>query len=127
MSSALQIQSPVQTLALGDVTLQIRQYRLRMECPIAKQMLCSGEPRWTLLGAVPCILTVRGKIAAENAASLLAALRTFFMQHTAFSFTFLDAAFADMQISAMDYQCDENGHLTEYSLTFIGQLTGGTA
>ena len=128
MSTALQLQSPVQTLVIGNVTLQIEQYQLKTECPVAKQVLCSGEPRWTLLGALPCVLTVHGRTAAADAASLLSALCSYLNLHSAFAFTFLGAAFQNMQLSAMDYRSDDNGHVTDYALTFIGQLgTGGTA
>lgn len=126
MSTTLQMQSPVQTLPLGGITLSVTSYRLKAECPVAKQTLCTGEPRWSLLGMLPCMLSVQGRIAAGEAAALLGALRDALSRQSRFSFTFLGTEFRKMQLSALDYHCAESGQLTEYSITLIGEIgTGG--
>lgn len=126
MSVTFNMQSPVQTLTLGDISVTVERYQLKLECPVAKQMLCSGEPRWTVLGMMPCILSIQGRIAAEEAAALLETLRTALNLHSAFSFTFLGTQFQQMQLTAMDYHCDDAAQLTDYALSFVGMLgTGG--
>jgi len=128
MSAALDIRSPVQTLTLGGLSLAAEQYQLKLECPVAKQILCTGEPRWTFLGLLPCSLHIQGRIAAGQAAALLNTLQSALALHSSFSFSFLGASFQDMQLSAMEYHCDDAAQLTDYSLSFFGQLgTGGAA
>ncbi|MBR5371951.1 MAG: hypothetical protein IK130_07030 [Oscillospiraceae bacterium] len=124
MTTDMQLLSPAQMLNLGTVTLEIERYELKLECPVAKQMLCTGEPRWTVLGAYPCVLHVHGRIAAESAAQLIGMLHAALRQHSTFSFTFLGTAFQNMHLTAEDFRNDDGGHLTEYALSFAGTLGG---
>jgi len=124
MTTDMQLLSPAQSLTLGTVTLEIERYELKLECPLAKQMLCTGEPRWTVLGSYPCILRVHGKVTAEAAAELIGVLHAALRLHSAFAFTFLGTAFQNMRLTAEEFRSDAGGHLTEYALSFAGTLGG---
>ena len=127
MTTDMQLLSPVQMLTLGTLTLEIDRYDLKLECPVAKQMLCTGEPRWTVLGEYPCVLRVGGEIAADGAASLIGVLHAALRQHSTFSFTFLGTAFQNMHLTAEEFRNDDGGHLTAFSIAFAGTAGGACA
>ena len=73
--NTLRTDSTAAAVTLGGVTLYAEQFSVQVQRKTVQQTLCDGTQRVTLLGELPCTLTLSGRAVPDDGTSLPGSLR----------------------------------------------------
>ena len=122
--NTLRTDSTAAAVTLGDVTLYAEQFSLQVQRKTVQHTLCDGTQRVTLLGELPCTLTLSGRVIPDDGTSLPGSLRALLSGDAAYAFSFRGMAFQDMRITTLSCSAEPQHHEAAVSLTLIGTLKG---
>lgn len=120
-------EDPAEVITLGGVRFTAETFSLRVQRPVLRHVLCDGTHSVTLLGELPCTLTLSGRIIPDGGAALPAKLQTLLSSGNAYAFSFRGSSFQNMRITELSCNAGQDPYTAALSLTLIGTLRGAAA
>lgn len=127
MVNTLRTAGTAETVTLGTVRMTAEKFSLQVHRKTVQQTLCDGTQQITVLGELPCTLTLSGRIVPDDGTALAGQLRTLLSGSTAYSFSCRGCAFQDMRITALSCSTERQQYEAELTLTLLGTLKGAGA
>ncbi len=120
--NTLSTDSPAEKITLGDVCMTAEKFSLRVQRPTVRHVLSSGAHTVTVLGELPCTLTLGGRIIPDDGGALPARIQALLSADSVYAFTCRGMRFQGMRITELTCSTEQNAHEAAMTVVLIGKL-----